>query len=664
MVFFFEKKQYLYSCKRFKKMITKNTTITNLLLLFFSLTLFTCHSSKVIAQDVKISKKAISFYNEAETLTFSRKIDDAIEKLENALKIEPNYKDALLKLAQIYQSNKSDYKKAIAYYTKVIILNPNSVSSYYNKAICEFNIQDFENSRKSINSFLNFENIKGKNKQKGEQILRNIDFSVQQKGKSADISLVNLGANVNTSQSEYFPSVTSENKYLYFTYKRIDDNYSDENIYYAENVNDKWANKKPLNSMINSKMNEGAHCVSANGKYLLFSSDNYKYENLGRFDIFITKRLGGKWQAPFNMGKNINSRNWDSQPVLSADSKKLLFVSVRKDGFGGSDIYISKLEKNGKFGEAVNIGDVINTPFDEQRPYLHPDGKTLYFSSAGHAGFGESDLFKSTLDANGNWSKPINLGYPINTSGMETAIFVSSDGQTAYISSDREGGYGGHDIYSFEMPKNIRPELVSYIKGIVSAATENKPIKANIKLYDIESNKIYKTFSSDKLNGEFLETIVAGKEYAFVAEAKGYLPFSENISLKDVKQNEAFIFNVNLEKIENGKEITLKNVFFNSNEYKLLDKSKTELNYFVSYLKENPNLKIEIGGHTDNVGASTSNQILSENRAKSVMSYLISKEINKERLTAKGYGASQAIATNETKEGRAENRRTSFKIGF
>jgi len=631
--------------------------------LFLLSLFFSCKIIAINGQEQKISKKAESLYNQSMQLSFTNKdIQPAIDLLNDALKIEPNYVKVLSLLVQIYQTKKIDYHKAIELNDRIISIEPDNIIAYYNKANCQLNLKEYDKTKKTLEKFLSFENVKGMNRLKGEQILKNIAFIENVNLEdNRGIVFTNLGNQVNSNNDEYFPSLTSDNNQLYYTIKNNKDNYANEDIYVVSFSNGEWSGRKKVEGQVNSNYNEGAHCISSNGKYLLFASDNRRYENLGRFDIFIAKKVGNHWRSPNNLGNKINSYTWDSQPVLSADSKQLLFVSTKKGGFGGADIYISTIDKTGKFAEPENIGAVINTPFDEQRPYLHPDGKTLYFSSAGHPGMGANDLFKSTRDENGNWSKPINLGYPINTSGTEMGIFVSADGKTAYLSSDREGGFGGQDIYSFEMPEALKPELVSYLKGVVSDEM-NKMIKANIKLYDLETGKIFKTFSSDEINGKFLETIIGGKNYALEAEAKGYLPFSENISLIELKNNEAFIFDIKLKKIEKGKEVTLNNIFFESGKFRLLENSKIELDYFSSFLQNNSQLNIEIGGHTDNVGSSSSNQILSEQRARSVMEYLVAKGIDTNRLSYKGYGDTKAISTNNDESGRAKNRRTSFRI--
>ena len=624
--------------------------------------LFSCKPTNSIGQgDKGISKRAQVLYSESQEFQFKGDIEASILKLNEALKIEPKYYQALSSLAQIYQTVKLDLNKAIEINKRVISIQPKAIKAYYNKAICEFKLQKYKESKTSIKTYLSFEDVSGKNRLMGEQIIKNIAF-IKKNTNSMDVEFKNLGANINSNKDEYFPSITSDNQYLYFTINESTSRYPTEDIYFSEFVDNNWSTKRRLSSTINTERNEGAHCISANGRYLLFSSDNQKHENMGRFDIFIAKKTGDHWRQPNNIGRNINSTAWDSQPVLSADSKTIFFVSSRKGGIGGSDIYYSTINESGTFGEAQNIGEIINTVFDEQRPYLHPDGKTLYFSSAGHAGFGANDVFKSTLSESGQWTIPINLGRPINTSEAEIGIFVSTDGQTGYVSSDRSGGFGGQDLYKFEMPEKIKPNLVSYLKGKVLDGLSKKAVKANIKLYDIESGKIYKTFSSDELNGNFLETIEGGKDYALEAISEGYLPFSENISLKDIKVNEAFVFNVNLSKIEKGNEITLKNVFFNSEKFDLLESSKIELKNLVAFLQENNSLNIEIGGHTDNSGSSSTNETLSNKRAKSVMDFLITNGIDSNRLSSKGFGDSKPIDSNDTEKGKANNRRTTILI--
>jgi outer membrane protein OmpA-like peptidoglycan-associated protein/tetratricopeptide (TPR) repeat protein len=626
-------------------------------LLFFS-----CKSSNSLAQNNTINAKAEKLYNEGVTLLFSKNIELAVQKLEAALKEEPNYFQAHFKLAEVYQSYLKNYPKAIEVYDAINTYEKDNQLVNYNQAFCYFYVKDYIKAKQKMDLFLTSEYATGKTKQNAQQLLSNVQFSEQNDKNIVAVNFVNMGNAINSDQDEYFPSVTADNGTMYFTVNDRLDSYPNEDIYYATYANNQWTTRKAVNSNINSPVNDGAHCIATNGNYLLFASENYKYGNQGKFDIYLSKKEGNEWKIPINLGVNINTRYWDSQPVLSADGKMLLFVSTQPKSIGGSDIFYSILDSTGKFGPAQNIGNTINTPFDEQRPYLHPDGKTLYFASAGHPGFGGTDLFKSTLNIDGTWSKPINLGLPINSVEDEMGIFVSADGQMAYISSDRVGGLGGQDIYQINLPNALQPNLVSYLKGTILANTTNRPITAKLKIVDLETGNLVHSIQSDKINGSFLCTILGEKNYGVTAQADGFLPFSENIALKHLKENEAFIYDIRLQPIQVGERFTFKNIYFENNSYQLLDMSKTELAILIELLKTNPIIKIAIEGHTDNVGNSAANLVLSENRAKTVKNYLVANDIAESRLQTKGYGDTQAIAPNDSEQNKAKNRRTSFLL--
>jgi outer membrane protein OmpA-like peptidoglycan-associated protein len=296
------------------------------------------------------------------------------------------------------------------------------------------------------------------------------------------------------------------------------------------------------------------------------------------------------------------------------------------------------------------------------RPFIHPDGQTLYFSSRGHEGMGNFDLFVSHKQADGTWGKAVNLGYPINTAGDELGIFVTADGKTAYFASERAGGYGQMDIYSFELPAELRPQYTSYIKGSVYDIENQQTLQANVQVYDLETGKLFGTLSGDKVNGVFISALPAGKNYAVEVLKDGYLPYSANIALKDAKEGTPFDVSIGLHKIKIGEAVVLNNIFFESDKYELKTESNSELGMIMKLLEKNTTLKIEIGGHTDNSGTEDQNKKLSENRAKSVYDYLVSKGVAADRLSYKGYAATKPVADNGTAEGKARNRRTEFVV--
>ncbi|MBK7408545.1 MAG: OmpA family protein [Saprospirales bacterium] len=375
------------------------------------------------------------------------------------------------------------------------------------------------------------------------------------------------------------------------------------------------------------------------------------------------------------MGEPVNTGAWESQPSLSGDGKSLYFASDRIDGKGGKDIWVSYRSADGSWGAPQNLGDTINTSKDEQGPFIHPDGQTLYFMSDGHPGMGSADIFFSRRTPGGPWQTPVNMGYPINSKSAEGLLVVSIDGKTAYFASNRSDlnpttSYGKptYDLYSFELYEAARPAPVTYVKAVVRDADTRLPLEAVAEFLDLETGQIAAGATTDK-DGQFLVVLPAGKNYALNVSKPKYLFFSEHFELKEPASVEKpFLLEIELQPIsQNGapveeKAIVLKNVFFESGSALLLPESKGELEKLRNLLEENPGLRIQINGHTDNVGSEADNQSLSEQRAKAVYSYLADKGIDRLRLRFKGFGESRPVDTNETEEGRQHNRRTEFTV--
>jgi outer membrane protein OmpA-like peptidoglycan-associated protein len=338
-------------------------------------------------------------------------------------------------------------------------------------------------------------------------------------------------------------------------------------------------------------------------------------------------------------------------------------VSNRAGGQGGTDIWKCTKNEAGKWANLVNLGDSVNSPENEESPYIHPDNKTLYFSSEGWPGMGNKDLFLSRIKKDGKFSTPMNLGYPINTAESERDLIVSANAKTAYFSSERPGGNGGLDLYSFELYKEAQPQAVTYVKGKVFDKVTKIGLEAKFELIDLETGQMVMQATSMTGSGEFLVCLPINKNYLMNVSKNGYLFASENFSLKGLTDNlKAYEMNVPLTPIKAGEKVVLKNIFFETASFTLKEESKIELQKLKSFLILNAATTIEIGGHTDNVGDKKSNQILSENRAKAVYDYLIANEITKERLTFKGFGDTMPIDDNKTETGKANNRRTEFMI--
>jgi outer membrane protein OmpA-like peptidoglycan-associated protein len=435
----------------------------------------------------------------------------------------------------------------------------------------------------------------------------------------------------------------------------------EEDFFISTRTKDVWGKAKKMAPPINSHGNEGAQCISPDGHYMYLTICN-KPEGFGSCDLYFSKREGDRWSVPMNMGNLVNSTTWDSQPTISPDGKTIYFASAREGTKGNMDIWKTTFE-DGMWQKPVNLGDSINTVKGEMSPFIHPDGQTLYFTSNGHMGMGGNDIYFARMDSAGNFHKPVNLGYPINTYKDEGFLIVNAKGDKAYFASDQLGGKGGLDLYTFDLYEAARPVTVTYMKGVVYDKNTNKKLDARFELIDLETGTVVVQSNSDPVSGEFLVSLPNEKNYALNVSKEGYLSFSENFTLKGTHdQTDPFLKDVPLQPVETGAVVILKNIFFDFDRYELLPESRIELDRWVDHLKNNPRLKIEIGGHTDNKGSKEYNQVLSENRARSVYNYLVEKGVDKSRLTYKGYGLSQPIDTNETEAGRANNRRTEFKV--
>ncbi|MCB9187320.1 MAG: PD40 domain-containing protein [Flavobacteriales bacterium] len=611
------------------------------------------------------SKKAISNFEEALKYYSSKRNAEALEYLQKAIKADERFVEAYSVSGDCY-ADLGDFDKAIANYKKVVELNPDFMATSYKQlADVQFMTGDYESSAENYKIFLTKKRVNPKIMEQAERSLKNAEFGAEAKKKPVPFEPKNLGSNVNTEDFEYFPVLTADEQTLVFTRNKRRNGGLDyqEDFYVSFAGDDGWTTSRNLGSPINTDDNEGAQTITADGKQLFFIGCNRKQTGLGSCDIYRSMRNGDKWGIPENLGAPVNSSKWESQPSISADGKTLYFVSNRSGGLGGMDIWVTRLAPNGEWSVPRNLGDIINTPFSEETPFIHPDGKTLYFTSNGHVGMGGKDIFVTRMDSVGNWSTPVNLGYPINTWKDEQGLFVVASGKTAYFSSDRDGGAGKLDLYSFELYPDARPTQVTYVKGKVTDKLTGDPLAARFELIDVETSEVVVESTSDAVNGSFLVTLPVNHDYALNISKDKYLFYSEHFSLPaQHDMSKPYRMDVKLQPIKFGEKVVLKNIFFETASYELLPESRVELDKLVAFMNNNPTIRIEIGGHTDNVGKPEDNQLLSENRSRSVRAYLIDHGIVADRIQYKGYGEEQPIDTNETPEGRANNRRTEFKV--
>jgi outer membrane protein OmpA-like peptidoglycan-associated protein/tetratricopeptide (TPR) repeat protein len=610
----------------------------------------------------KVDHKANTIYTIAINKARNGDYISSVKMINEALKIEPKFVDAYLSLAGIdaelknYTSSVSNFEKAFSLdsvYAKDFFL-PYSISL----AGCG----RFNDSLNAVNAFFLTPKLNERSIKSGEFRKKTYQFAIDYQQSHPDKNYVfapqNMGDSINTSDLEYFPSLTIDGKKLIFT-KRINNK---ESFFESDREKEVWEKAFPLIGKINSQDNNvGAQNISQDGQWLIYTGCNFP-EGEGSCDLYISYLTKNGWSEPQNLGRNVNSEFWESTPSLSPDKRDLYFSSNRTGGYGGKDIWVSHRTEKGNWGVPENLGPDINTSGDESTPFIHADNQTLYFNSNGLPCYSEKpDLFVTRKLADGKWSKPENLGYPINTIDDEGSMIVDAGGKTAYYSSDKIDTKGGLDIYTFELRKDLRPLKTLWAKGKVYDKKTNAGLPSTVVLTDVNSRQTISKLQTDE-EGNYLITLPVGKDYAFNVHRKGYLFYSQNYNMDSTSTDSVFNVDIPLEPIEANAKIILKNVFFDTKKTDLKPASTTELDNVVRLMNENPNMKILISGFTDNVGKPADNLKLSTGRAVAVVNYLVAKGLKKERLSFKGFGEAKPIATNDTEEGRALNRRTELSV--
>ncbi len=610
----------------------------------------------------KVDQKAATIYALAINKAQNDEYATSIRMINEAIKIEPKYVDAYLSLAGI-NANMKNYTESVSGFEKAFALD----SVYTKDYLLPYSISlagtgRFKDALDAVNKFLlnptlNERSIKAGEFRRGTYQFA-IDYGTTHPEKNYVFKPENLGDSINTANLEYFPSLTIDGKKLIFT-ERIKGN---EDFYESDLNNNTWGKAYPLPGNINSsEFNEGAQNISQDGKWLIFTGCNFP-EGFGSCDLYISYLTKTGWSEPKNLGPNVNSEFWESTPSLSPDKKDLYFSSNVPGGFGGKDIWVCHRNENGKWEEPLNLGPEINTSGDESTPFIHADNQTLYFNSNGHPCYSDKpDIFVSRKLPDGKWSKPENLGYPINTIDDEGSMIVAANGKTAYYSSDRNDTKGGLDIYTFELRQDLRPLKTLWVKGNVYDKNTKQGLPSSVELTDVSTRQVISKLQTDE-DGNYLVTLPVGKDYAFNVKRKGYLFYSENYNISEASPDSVFEANIGLQPIEANAHIILKNVFFDTKKTELKPESITELDNVVRLMNENPNIKILISGYTDNVGKPADNLILSKGRAVAVVNYLLNKGVKNERLSFKGNGETNPVADNKTEEGRAINRRTELSI--
>ena len=609
----------------------------------------------------------VKVYPKKNEIKRQNRYDEAMELLEKAVKKDPKFTEAHLALAKNYEIFQKYQDKMIYHYEQAIKSTPNSrkvLEAYLTVAKDRLALGKYKEAKQYAEKFLTFEETGENNMQEARRIAASVDFAQEKMANPLPFSPKPISPKIN--RKEYvqdFPTLTADQSTMFFTAvpKKQIENRTGEDIFVSFKQDGEWGEPMPLS--INTQANEGTCSISADGKVLVFTSCQGR-KSFGSCDLYISERIGKEWTEPINMGENINSSSWDSQPSLSADGRTLYFVSNRGKK-NNHDIFVSYRNENGQWSIAQALPAPINTPKDEFSPFIHANGKTLFFSSEGHIGMGGLDLYSSDLE-NNQWTQPKNLGYPINNHLDQVSIFVTADGKKGYY-GDRKVKNNIEEaiIMEFEMPEAITVQIkTQYLKGKVLDAKTKKVLEAEINLINLSNDKIESFIVSDKVTGEYLAVLNEQTEYALEVRKKGYAFKSMRFDFSDKKADDLKPIEVDilLDPIEKGTIFVLSNIFFDSGKWELRDKSKAELNELIRFMQDNPQVRGEISGHTDNIGDKKANQELSLKRAKSVYDYLLQGSIDPKRLTYKGYGDTQPAAPNDSEANRQLNRRIEFKI--
>jgi outer membrane protein OmpA-like peptidoglycan-associated protein/tetratricopeptide (TPR) repeat protein len=609
----------------------------------------------------KVDKRAYALFEQGIAKAEAGYYKDAIAFFQKALEIDKNFVDARLSIAGVYGQMKN-YPLSIENYEKARAMD----TVYFRELNLPYSINlagngNFDKALAAVEAFLSIPRLNEKSRLSGEFRKRCYAFAIAYAKQYPNPNYVfapkNMGDSINTKVSEYFPSLTIDGSRLVYT-RRVGD--ANEDFFESKRHNNNWSKSAPLEGNINTAQNEGAQNISQDGQWLVFTGCNFP-RSFGSCDLYFSLLTRQGWSNPENLGGRINTDGWESQPCFSPDKRELYFAARRPDCIGGSDIYVSRLQANGRWSEPENMGPGINTSGNESCPFIHADNQTLYFTSNGWPGYGGDDLFISRRGNDGKWGTPLNLGFPINTIENEGSFIVSADGRTAYYASDRSDSRGGLDLYSFELRNDIRPNKTLWIKGVVFDKKTKQGIPSAVELTDLNSKQTISKVQTDEL-GNYMITLPVGKAYAFNVNRKGYLLYSDGYDLTKSSPDSVYQKDIPLQPIEMNASIVLKNVFFDFKKFELKPASQVELDKLVQLLKDNPTVNIRINGHTDNIGKPADNLLLSAKRAQVVMLYLIEKGIGVKRLSAKGFGATKPVSENKTEAGRALNRRTEIEV--
>lgn len=593
--------------------------------------------------------------------------------LQKVLVLDPKSAEACIKMGLIYELN-GQKDEAVRQYERSIELQPDApqtLPSYHKTGDYYFKLGQYEKALPYFEKTVAKTSFATSIHKRAKAQILNCRFALESVKKPLTFNSLPLQKPFNEFASQAFPVLTADNETIFFT-----QNSGNENIFYSTRADSVWRAPISISDTINTPQNEGTCSISADGRTLVFAACS-RPDSRGGCDLYIVGKTGSTWGVPQNMGDAVNSYDWDSQPALSADGRTLYFSSERTGGLGKADIWVSKMLLNGQWGKPTNLGKTVNTAGEDKSPFIHANGQTLFFATDGLVGMGGLDLFYTENLSDTAWSKPVNLGYPINTQEDQVSLFISADCQKGYYTLDQHNNPQLRQeafldkkspmkvlLCSFDLPDEIKAKChqTNYLKGTVYDAKTNQKIGADIELIDLKTNQTKALMSADAQTGAYLTVLNNGAKYALYVNKPGYFFKSLSFDYSQKNNTNGVLLDIALTPLQKNSRDVLSNLFFDSGQFSINEDSKTELEKLAKFLKTNALLRVEISGHTDDVGNERENLVLSQKRAKTVVAYLLQLGIDPARMVASGYGKTRPLVVNATEENRRQNRRIEWRI--
>ncbi len=632
-----------------------------------------------------MDKKAIKTFKTAMDMFSDRRFTESIPLFKEVIALEPTTAEPYYFLGYINFRIMDNIKAAETYLKKAIEICPDTdLNAYYFLGDIAAGREDWATTIKYLSKFTAdpalIDNDGDLTRANGLLDWAKIQYNLSNNPVPFDPQFLK---GICSPLNEYLPCIAPDGEFAFYTRlvemparkdALVAQKSYREALYFSKGANGLFDDGQEMPYPFNETENIGNVSITLDNKTLYVAVGKMTSGNYLDVDICTSSRdADGYWSDLEPVPGINNPTTWETMPSISSDGNTLYFVSDRPGGFGYGDIWMSSRNPDGSWGVPQNLGPAVNSGGEEKTPFIHSDNQTLYYSSGdaksvdgaviglGHAGLGGLDIFFTRRKEDGRWTRPVNIGYPINTVNDESGFFVSTNGRTGYFTSNKLKGPGGYDVYGFDLYKDARPEEVLLIKGNVKQEDNQQPVSARIELKNVATKKITE-IPVDSTTGQYVAALVFKNDYILTVKKEEFAYESKYIAKKDSTIEEKVKIDFEVKPIEVGKSYRLNDIFFATNSWELNNESRSVLDGFIVFLNENPAIRVSIQGHTDDIGQAEDNLLLSDNRARAVQDYLVANGVSSDRLSFKGFGESKPVMSNETESGRARNRRTEFVI--